>query len=137
MATSNRLSAFVGLLLLGMLGTLAWLSWPVSLWVLAAFIAHWHLHGMAGRLRRGRLAGRQGLTRVFLEITGSTLSRAVAYVGAGIALVALAQAGLWLGAQWIEPYQVRQVEQLLSWSYQRLLTILDLEVLAIALGVLL
>src|SRR5262245_37563958 len=136
MATSIR-SSFVGLLLLGMLGTLAWLSWPVSLWVLAAFIAHWGLRSMAERLMRARLAGKQGLTRALLEITGGTLSRSVAYVGVGIALVALAQAGLWLGAQWIEPYQVRQAEQLLSWSYQRLLAILDLEVLAIALGVLL
>jgi hypothetical protein len=135
MATSNP-SSFVGLLLLGMLGTLAWLSWPVSLWVLAAFIAHWGLRSMAERLMRARLAGRQGLIRALLEITSGTLSRSVAYVGAGIALVALAQAGLWLGAQWIEPYQVRQVEQLLSWSYQRLLAILDLEVLVIALGVL-
>jgi hypothetical protein len=61
----------------------------------------------------------------------------VAYVGAGIAIVAVAQAALWLGAQSVEPSQVRQVEQLLSWGYQRLLAILDLEVLAIALGILL
>jgi hypothetical protein len=135
MAKLNE-SSFVGLLLLGLLGTFAWLSWPVSLWVLCAFIVHWGLRSVAERLRQARLAGKQGLIRALLEITSGTLSRSVAYVGAGIALVALAQAALWLSAQWIEPGQVRQVEQLLSWSYQRLLVVLDLEVLAIALAVL-
>jgi len=136
MAKSNG-SSFVGLLLLGVLGILAWLSWPVSLWVLAVLIVHWCLRSMTERLRQARLAGKSGLLRALLEISGGTLSRSVIYVGAGITLVAVAQAALWLGAQWIEPSQVRQVEQLLSWSYQRLLAILDLEALAIALGVLL
>jgi hypothetical protein len=129
-------SSFVGLLLLGLLGTFAWLSWPLSLWVLCAFIVHWGFRSVADRLKQARLTGKQGLIRALLEITSGTLSRSVAYVGAGIALVALAQAALWLGAQWIEPDQVRQVEQLLSSSYQQFLAILDIDVLAIALGVL-
>jgi len=136
MAKSN-ISSFVGLLILGLLGTMAWLSWPVSLWVLAAFIIHWALRNLTEGLTRSRRAGKGGLTRVLLEAASGSLSRSVAYVGAGIALVALAQAALWLGAQWVEPSQVRQVEQLLSWGYQRLLAILDIEVLAIALGILL
>jgi len=135
MAKSNG-SSFVGLLLLGLLGTFTWLSWPVSLWVIGTFIVHWSLRSASERLRQARLAGKQGLIRALFEITSGALSRSVAYVGIGITVVAVAQAALWLGAQWVEPNQVRQVEQLLSWSYQRLSVVLDLEVLAIALAVL-
>src|SRR5215475_7765350 len=113
MATSNASSSFVGLLLLALLGFSSWVSWPVSLWVGAAFILHWALRTLAERLARAPARG--GLLRALLAACSAALSRSVAWVGAGIALVAAAQAGLWLGAQWVEPAQVRQVEQVLSW----------------------
>src|SRR5262245_47719733 len=99
MAKSNG-STVGGLLLLGLLGTFTWPSSPVSLWVIGTFIVHWSLRIASERLRQARLAGKQGLIRALFEITSGALSRSVAYVGIGITVVAVAQAALWLGAQW-------------------------------------
>src|SRR5262245_15586632 len=74
--------------------------------VASVALGDWHLHcslaptQLVRMLRQARLAGKQGLIRALFEITSGTLSRSVAYVGIGIAVVAVAQAALWLGAQW-------------------------------------
>src|SRR5262245_31364128 len=92
---------FVGLI------ALAWVTWPVSGWLLGAYALHWALLVVAGMLYRpGRLAA----ARRVAAHTAYALSRSVAYVAFGILLVAIAQGALWAGAQAIDPAFVRQTE---------------------------
>jgi hypothetical protein len=112
---------------------LGWVAWPVSAWLLGAYVLHWILSYLANILNR---PGRLPAFRRVVAHAARGLARSVAYVGFGIFLVALAQTLLWGGAQAIEPALVRQAEVLLSHAYHGLLSVMSLEVLAIALAVL-
>jgi hypothetical protein len=113
-----------------------WLAWPVSLWVVGAFLLHWLLRTAAERLENDRKLGLRGLLRATAEVAAHTLSHCIVSVGFGIFLVGVAQAVLWAGSNVIEPGQVRMVEEKLSWSYQKLLDFLDLHTLAWIMGAL-
>ena len=130
----SNIAGFPRWLLLAAAGAFTWLAWPVSLWVLGAFLAHWVLRALADRLESDRKVGKRGLLRATAEIASRSLSHAVAYAGFGIFLVGLAQAALWGGSNMIEPRQVRRIEETLSWSYQSLLHVLDLHVMAAVMG---
>lgn len=123
-------------LLLAAVGGGAWLTWPVSLWLLGAFATHWALRTFADRLERVRQEGKRGLLAVTAEIGARSLAHAVAYVGVGIFLVAIAQGVLWACSEIIEPRQVRRAEEMLSWGYQSLGHVLDIYTLAAVMGVL-
>jgi len=130
----SNIAGFPRWLLLAAAGAFTWLAWPVSLWVLGAFLAHWVLRALADRLESDRKVGKRGLLRATAEIASRSLSHAVAYAGFGTFLVGLAQAALWGGSNMIEPRQVRRIEETLSWSYQSLLHVLDLHVMAAVMG---
>jgi hypothetical protein len=121
---------FPGFLLIVVLAVLGWLAFPVSLWLLGAVALQWMVRSWADRLEGARLSGRRGLIRAAAEITARSMSGALAYVAFGILLVTLAQAALWVGAQAIEPSTVRQTEEFLSWCLQSISRLLDFDVLA-------
>jgi hypothetical protein len=126
----SAMEGFPRLLLLAVAGVFTWFAWPVSLWLLIAFLAHWALREIAARLEAGRDAGKRSLWHRAAEIAIRSLLNPIAYLGFGIFLVAVAQTVLWGWSQFVEPDQLRWIEETLSWSYQSLQRILDLTVLA-------
>jgi hypothetical protein len=130
---SFKTNGIAGVLLLAAAGVFIWLAWSVSLWLVLAFGLHWLLRTISERLEQDRKLGKRGLTRAAVEIGAHSLSHVTFYIGVGIFIVALLQIGLWATSELIEPKQVRQLEELLSWSYHSLKHALDFHVLAIAL----
>jgi hypothetical protein len=129
-----KLKGFPRFLVLAAAAVFAWLAWPVSLWILGAFLVHWALRALADHLEAERQRGERGLLRAAGEIASRSLCHAVGYIGFGVFLVGLAQAVLWAGSNMFEPRHVRQVEETLSWSYQSLTHVLDLHVMAAIMG---
>lgn len=128
-----KTDGLAGLLLLAAAGVFIWLAWSVSLWLVFAFALHWLLRTTSERLEHDRKLGKRGLMRAAMEIGAHSMSHVTFYIGVGIFVVALLQIGLWAVSELIEPKQVRQLEELLSWSYHSLKHVLDLHVLAMAL----
>src|SRR4051812_15922558 len=102
---------FPRLLLLAVLGVFTWFAWPVSLWLLVAFLAHWALREIAARIEAGPDAAKRSLWRTATQIAIRSLLNPIAYVGVGIFLVAIAQTVLWTWSQIVEPDQLRWIEE--------------------------
>jgi hypothetical protein len=129
----SLMQSIVWATILAALVAIGWVAWPVSGWLLGAYVLHWVLSHLANILYRpGRLLAFRRVT----AHAARALAQSVGYVGFGILVVAVAQVLLWVGSQAIEPALVRQTEEWLSYAYHQLLGVLSLEVLAVALAVL-
>jgi hypothetical protein len=116
----SKLPEFLKLALLAGAGVFAWLSWPVSIWLFLAFIAHWMLRTATDRLKRARKQGRYSLLRTVAEALAKSLAQAIAYFGFGVFLVAIAQIALLAVSRSIDPSNVKSIEESLSWSFRAL-----------------
>src|SRR5262252_3690312 len=93
----TTVQGFPRAMLLAAAAGFVWLAWPVSLWVVGAFLLHWLLRTAAERLENDRKLGLRGLLRATAEVAAHNLSHCIVSVGFGIFLVGVAQAVLWAG----------------------------------------